>query len=135
MSDGKIKNRKQAQQLRDFSGLRFGSITPTDIDAMIEYKDKAYVIVEGKYKSGTLQGGQKLAFERLCDDLGTQKPSLLIVAKHNVEAGSDKDVDYANCDVAGYRYKRTWHWGEFHGTVRRLIDIFFRRIDTGAGLA
>ena len=32
---GKIRNRECAGQLKDFSGLRFGKITPTDIDGFV----------------------------------------------------------------------------------------------------
>ena len=33
---GVIRNRQFAQQIRDFSGLRFGKITPTATDRLLE---------------------------------------------------------------------------------------------------
>ena len=44
---GVIRNRQFAQQLRDFSGLRFGKITPTDIDGFMDFGDRLFVVLEG----------------------------------------------------------------------------------------
>jgi len=46
---GVIHAPQRATQLRDYSGLLFGNITPTDIDGLIEYKNIGYVIIELKY--------------------------------------------------------------------------------------
>ena len=35
----------------DFTGLRWGKITPTDIDGFVEIRDKAYVFIEVKYSN------------------------------------------------------------------------------------
>jgi hypothetical protein len=42
---GVIQNVGRKQQINDFSELRFGNITPTDMDGCIEYKDKAYIFI------------------------------------------------------------------------------------------
>ena len=47
---GKIGNRRRALQIRDFTGLRWGNITPTDIDALIDFGDKVFVFIEVKKK-------------------------------------------------------------------------------------
>jgi len=39
---GKIEHRDRARQIRDFSNLRYGNITPTDIDGLIEYQNKCF---------------------------------------------------------------------------------------------
>lgn len=123
---GEINFRSRAKQLRDFSGLRYGNITPTDIDGLIEYKDKAYIIMEAKFGDTVLPKGQELALERLCDDLQKTKATLLIVARHDQNV--EKDIDFANCIVEKYRFKKEWtiiktkttrNW-----TVRSLIDKF-----------
>ena len=44
---GKIRNRDQAQQIRDFSGMCFrGTITPTDIDGYFEINNELFVFME-----------------------------------------------------------------------------------------
>jgi hypothetical protein len=125
LARGGIVYRERAKQLRDFSGLQFGKITPTDIDGFIEYKNKCYVIMEAKYVTGKHSYGQTLALERLCDDLQKTKPTLLIFARHSVEV--NQDVDYSKCRVERYRYKGAWH--VYKANVKELIDIFLQRID------
>ena len=78
---GAVHTRGRALQERDFTGLRFGNITPTDIDGLIEYHNERYVIIEAKFGNNNMDFGQELALTRLCDDLG--KPSILVIAKHN----------------------------------------------------
>lgn len=122
---GEINNRKKAQQIRDFSGLRFGTITPTDIDGVIEYKSSGYVIIETKTGNTPLPKGQYKALVRMCDDLGDKKPTLLIIARH--ETPVEKDIDVALCKVDSYRYKQAWHNAET--TVRALIDKFLLKLE------
>jgi hypothetical protein len=66
---GQIVDRDAASQIRDYSGLRWGNGTPTDIDGFMEFKDKAYVVFDLKYKDAKMPYGQQLALERLCKDL------------------------------------------------------------------
>jgi hypothetical protein len=121
---GAIRNREYGTQVRDFSGLRFGNITPTDIDGLIEYKDKGYVLIETKYKDAKLPRGQELALERLCDNLqSAKKPTLLIIASHETEG----DIDVAETIVVRYRFKGKW--SRCRGTTGRLVTAFIGHLD------
>lgn len=120
---GVIKNRQFANQVRDFSGLTFGRITPTDIDGLIEYQNKGYVFIETKFGEAPLPFGQRLALERLCDDLQNTKPALLIIASHE----SDGDIDVAETIVTEYRFKGKWR--EREGTTKELITAFLGYLD------
>ncbi len=120
---GIIRNRQYGTQVRDFSGLRFENITPTDLDGLIEYKDRGYVLIETKYRNGELPDGQRQALERLCDDLQRIKPTLLIIASHE----TDGDINVAETSVAEYRFKRKWRVRK--GTTKQLITAFLRRLD------
>jgi len=124
---GQIVSRSRAKQIRDFSGLLFGNITPTDIDGLIEYHGKAYVFIEVKFNDAILPGGQRLALERLTDDLNRVKPTLLIIARHDVESPDD-DIDVAIAIVAEYRYKGHKHEGCTE-TVKELVNRFFEAVD------
>jgi len=128
---GEIRNREFATQVRDFSGLRFGNITPTDIDGIIEYKDKLYIFIETKYENAELPFGQKLCFERLCDDLQKVKPTLLIVASHN----SKGDIDVANTVVTSYRYEGKWFTLKSKKTTKSLIMEFINSIERKVNVA
>ena len=62
---GIFRNREYAKQLKSFSGLRFGKITPTDIDGFLDFGNNVYVFIETKHGDAPLPYGQKLALERL----------------------------------------------------------------------
>lgn len=117
---GVVRNRQYATQVRDFSGLRFGKITPTDIDGCIEYQDTCYVFIETKYKDAELPYGQRLALQRLCDDLERCKPAIAIIASHE----TDGDIDVANTRVTEIRFRHEWRHLKTDTTTRALIDRF-----------
>lgn len=113
---GVIRNREHAQQLRDFSGLRFGKVTPTDIDGFLEFGNRLFVVIEGKYGGAQMPYGQRLALERLIDVC--HKPpatyGILLVGGHNASG----DVDYGAMKVTRYRWGGQWF------TPRVDIDMY-----------
>jgi len=120
---GQIIFRNRARQIKDFSGLLFGNITPTDIDGLIEYHGRAYVIIELKFNDRQVPFGQKLALERLTDDLEKAgKQSLCIIAKHNTINPRDA-IDVANATVSEYRFRLQWR-NDNTGTVKNLVKRF-----------
>lgn len=119
---GVIRNREYATQVRDFSGLRYGNITPTDIDGFIEYKNKGFIVIESKFGNSRLTGGQRLAFERLVDALAKVKPSILIVGNHS--EGSSNDIAIHASKVNEYRFKEVWKIPNEEITIRTMVDKF-----------
>lgn len=65
---GIIKNQSNMLTV-EFSGIRYGNITPTDIDSMMEFDDKAFVFIEVKHKNAPLPVGQSIMLTRLCNNL------------------------------------------------------------------
>jgi len=122
---GVIRNREYGTQVRDYSGLRFGNITPTDIDGLIEYRNQAYVIIETKFASAPLPFGQRLALERLSDDLAKVKPNIVVVCSHHNEA----DIDVANAVVSEFRWKARWNVPETETTAGDLVHRFVKWVD------
>ena len=69
MEETRIHNLKNMRQPLDFQGCSIGNgIYPTDIDALIEYRDSEYIIFEVKFKDYEVPFGQKLALQRMVDD-------------------------------------------------------------------
>ncbi len=124
---GEIYNRARARQLRDFSGILLGDITPTDIDGLIEYHNKAYIFIELKLKDADFPKGQRLALERLTDDL--KKPAICIVAIHEVSNPED-DIDVANTTVTEYRYLRKWRKPHQESTTKEFVGKFITWVDS-----
>jgi len=122
---GVFRNKDHARQLRSFRGLVYESISPTDIDGCIEYKNKLFIWIESKYGNAKLPFGQRLAFERINDAIEESgKPSIFLLARHK----SDEDIDLAQSIVSEYRYQRHWHFPEKEITVREASDIFIQKI-------
>ena len=67
MIRGVINHREFKTQVADMSGLTFGKITPTDLDAFMDFNNKLFVFVEAKHGTSKMPYGQQLAIERLCD--------------------------------------------------------------------
>jgi len=116
---GLIRNRQYAAQIRDYSGLLYGKITPTDIDGFVEFGDKLFVFIELKHKDAPLPAGQRLALERLADAVGeTGRKSLLLIGEHDTNG----DIEAAQCQVIAYRYHRKWRRPHRIMTIRECID-------------
>lgn len=124
---GTIQFRNRRKQIIDFSGLRYDNITPTDCDGIIEYKNKAYVLFEIKYRNAEVPRGQLLALTRMVDDYKrANKYALLIIAEHNID-DAEQDIDAANCKV------RKWYdgiWRQNPLTLKELIDRFIKYVDS-----
>lgn len=126
---GVIKNRARARQLRDYSGLLFGNITPTDIDGLIEYHDKGYVIIEIKTKNKELEFGQRLALERLTDDLNRAfKPTICIIANHDIQ-DTNEDIDVAQTIVSEFRFLSNWQSPKNKITTKEAVRLFLSKLN------
>lgn len=71
---GVFQHANRGRQLLRFDDFRYGNITPTDIDAVIDYKNYVWVFFEAKLKDKDVPFGQKLALERLIQNaFGSKK--------------------------------------------------------------
>ena len=121
---GKINNRERAKQIVDFSGIRFENITPTDIDGLIEFHGKYWIWIELKHGDAEIPFGQRLAFERLADNLEkVGKPTIFIISSHEQD-DPEKDIDCANSIVREYRSRNVWHTPQKQITTIELIKKF-----------
>jgi len=125
---GEIHHRERAKQIRDFSGLLYGKITPTDIDGLIEYHNKGYVLIETKLRDTELDFGQKLALERMTDDLTRSgKQTICIIAEHDIDDPT-KDINVASTIVREYRLRNKWNKPNNSHTTKSMIDWFINKI-------
>lgn len=130
---GEIQCRDRAKQLISFKDIRIGNITPTDLDGMIEYKDKLFIFIEIKREGVALPRGQELCFTRICDSLS--KPSILFVCTHCVDDPTH-DIYAAECIVHKVYEQGKWHEPNRQINLKEAVNIFIERIDcivTGNG--
>lgn len=129
---GSIQYPDRARQLLDFSGLKYGRITPSDIDGVIEYQDRAYIFYEAKYDGAPMSYGQRLLYKRLADDLKNKcgKPVIVMVCDHS-QGDTSIAVNLAEAQVREAYIKGAWSapnpkmTGE-PWTVREITDWFLR---------
>lgn len=129
---GVIRNRAAAQQLRDFSGLRYGQITPTDIDAYLEFGGRLFVFVEAKYGGALMPYGQQLAIERLVDALHNppQRHAIALVVSHDTQGS---DVSFSDTRVQRYRWGGAWRRPQEVGlSLRSALDCVVTKYGTAS---
>ena len=121
--------RERAKQLIDFDGIfDEGKLSATDIDGFIEYHNECYIFTEIKGKGKSLPYGQRLAFERLADDLSKVKPTIVIVAEHDTE-DTETDIVFKDTIVREFRYKGQWLHPETEVTTKQAIKAFIKKVE------
>lgn len=124
---GIFHNRDRAKQLIKFEGIKFGKITPTDIDFFIEYKDALRIVGDYKYGDAELPIGQRLLLQRLVNDFTKiNKPSIAFVARHFIK-DSNSDVDGVNCEIDETYFDGNWIKSNKKCTVKQLCEWFIGR--------
>lgn len=120
-----IIHKERALQVLSFHNLQVGKLGATDVDALIEYKDKGYMFIEVKYLDKQMGLGQRIALERLVNDTGHNKLSIGLVCEHWVH-DTNEFVDVGGCYIREiYTSKeKKWRPTKTVLTVRQLYDLF-----------
>ena len=124
---GVIHSEGRAKQLIYFKGLEYGDITPTDIDGIIEYRDKFWIVYEVKHNDAPFSKGQRLALERFIGNADkADKYGIALVAEHNISDVS-QPVYLTDCKVRMIytTENKTWHKPETEMTVKEISDKYF----------
>jgi len=125
MIDDLIRSRSNLAQVINFSGLKFGSMYPSDIDAIIEVRDKLWIVIEVKHGDAEPPFGQRLMLERLVDALSEHRQAILFLANHK----SRGEVDLASCIVTKYRIRKKWVVPRAPVTVHDAVKKMIREAE------
>lgn len=129
---GAIRNRARAEQGKDYSGLRWGLITPTDFDGVLDFQSKTFVFFELKHKTEfkpdvemPLSTGQRLAYERVCDRCCQDgSRSIVFVVEHDTPP--EDQIPAAGCQVRLFYFNGHWRKPVRAIALRQAIDDFLR---------
>ena len=125
-AESKIKHNNRCRQLIDFKSLQDGKMMPTDIDGMMEFKNKAYVFFELKYEGAYMPTGQRIALERLVNDTAKAgKKSICFFAYHNQKNYLDS-IDAGNSIVQSCFYEGKWQKVDGNLTLRDCTNEFLK---------
>ena len=117
---GAVRDLVAYTQPKNYTKLRYGKISPTDIDLFLDFGNKAFVFLELKHYAVRMPDGQRLGLERLCDGCG--RSAILLLAIH--ANTSTEMVQVHELNVEKYRYKKAWHTPKEPITVKEAIDGF-----------
>lgn len=132
MDRGVIYNRDKKRRLNTFKNLTYGKITPTDIDAFIDFGNKIFIIIEAKGEGVPVPTGQRIALERMLIKMSSDDSSAMVVIADVVDGDKDDDVDLGLCSV-----REVWLCNEkkvkkhcvSEASVKKVIDDFVKYIE------
>lgn len=125
---GEINHPERFRQPVAFRGLVWGSISPTDIDMAIDFKDRLFVFVEFKEGNKGVERGQLILFERLAERLEKTGTSvLLIIARHHTS--HEELVMASEAIVSDWKWKGRWWVQRDWVTVKELIDRCLKHLN------
>ena len=133
-SRGKIQHRERMRQLISFDGLRYDNSTPTDVDGLLEWRNRAFIFYEFKMRGVEMPRGQRVALERVVDALGmANKSAVLFLCLHDVENPYD-DVPAPDAEVDKVYYKGKWRdghlWPMRYWTDSFMVNVVGYKPDT-----
>lgn len=108
-----IYNLKKLSRPIDFTGLELTNlIHPTDIDLVLEFKNKYLLIAEFKEEGKGLPMGQKLVIERICNAWGVGSVGVFVQHK-DTEVIQVLESTTHSCYYNGSWYTRKENFVEF----------------------
>ena len=116
----------RGRQLLRFDGFKYGTITPTDIDGMIDYHNSVLVLFEAKLAGKDVPTGQRVALERLIQDAArANKHGIAMIIEHNIN-DFRRDVYATDCTVREVytTEKRRWRPPKWHITAKEMTDCY-----------
>ena len=120
---GKVQFRNRMKQIIEFDGIKYGNITPTDIDGFFEKENEGFVFYEFKLDGCDMPTGQSLAYKRVVDALQTaDKKSILFLCKHNVQNPMEP-VPAKDAIVEKLYFRGHWFQGDGQ-TAKEWTDRF-----------
>jgi hypothetical protein len=110
-----------------FTGLVYErGISPTDIDGLLDFGGKLFILWELKYLDAELPDGQRIALARICDTLqrgGAE--AWVLVGRHSVPALEPAETGTAT--LSEYRVDGEWKAAQRQISLRDAIDIIRRK--------
>lgn len=129
---------KENKPLLVWKGIEYLKYSLTDVDKVIKIKD-VYYFIEAKHNGAQMETGQKLAFERLVNDIvSVGRKAMYILVNHT--QNNNKAITMDDCQIEKiYRYGEGWKEEKDYQTLNEFIEneknklgneiIYFTKID------
>lgn len=128
MTVGVFEHTERAKQLIRFDGMNMDKRCFTDFDAVLEWRDLGWLVLEVKYGNKEVPTGQRIALERFVKDASScGKYAVAAVVEHNVSDPRD-DVFLRECLVRSiyatyeYRWRPPKRYMNAHNLMREFVS-------------
>ncbi|MDO4809938.1 MAG: hypothetical protein Q4A04_08270 [Eubacteriales bacterium] len=105
-----------------------GKLKPMDIDGVLDYHGKGWLIFEYKLNDANVSTGQGIALRRLADDLAKSKPVLLFILKHDV-IDANNPIYAEDCIVKCHYCNGKYEYEKYQARVVRFGDVYQKALD------
>ena len=125
---GVYQNANRGRQLLRFDGLIYGNISPTDIDGLIEYRNRLWIMFEAKMQGKDVPQGQRLALERFIQNVRyAGKHGIAMIVEHDVK-DTGQDIYLKDCNVREIITTENgqWHPPKYEITVKDITDLYIK---------
>ena len=96
---GQYRNPERGRQLILFDGLQYGDMSPTDIDGILDGKNRIWLVFEAKLADAPMRRGQRLTLERVLQVKGVA--SVAWSLRSDVETSSVSNTMLKQTSVNG----------------------------------
>ena len=121
-----VRNRKSLGQVVLFEGLQRKGVSPSDIDAVLEIRDKYLVLFEVKKEGFDIPKGQRILLETLANVWEeTGRISVVVKAIHRIK--NNADILLKDCEVEEIYYKGSWKILDRTILVGKFLDDFYKK--------
>jgi hypothetical protein len=126
VKDGWDFNRKDSYVV-NFKGRRYNKCTPTDLDWVLEIKNKVLILAEVKRseKTGDLPIGQRILAENLCSYIKVETiPVYYLYVKGLV---IDGQVEIESATVLSFYSNLTHRWEQRNILFNEAVDLIIKK--------
>jgi translation initiation factor RLI1 len=114
--------------------MEIGNCHPTDIDAMVEWKNDGYVFFEVKYRDAPFPTGQRLAMERLVNDVTHNGKYVIAMVVEHSESDPEVNIVLSDCILREFYTKKDgWRYVDNTMSARDAMDLAIRRMEEQSG--
>ena len=119
MSKTLIRNTNQIKQAIDFIGAEWGSIHPSDIDAVLEFDNEFLILFEVKRVGYPIPGGQKKMLHRICNSW--KGKSIVLKAEH--EYNDTEIIKLNECELTELYYNGFWRKPKYRLSIEKALEL------------
>ena len=125
MSETLIRNTNQIKQAIDFIGAEWGSIHPSDIDAVLEFDNEFLILFEVKRVGNPIHEGQRMMLDRICDSW--KGKSIVLKAEH--EYNDTEIIKLNECELTELYYNGCWRKTKYQLSIGKSLELLSKHWD------